>query len=220
MGPQGQVDPEDKTVLSRVAHQAVDDLHRMGEILMVGNAAAPLGVAGRFAVLRIHIDQVDVAGHVELASAELAHTDHPQGHRLAIGRERCAMAAVQFAARMQAGLVERELGQFRHGAGDVGQRSLGFAIEPDQPLHDQLAQHAQGGRGIASARLQCGEGLRHGLFAWRSGRQQGQVLRVAAVQALKEAGVPGQVGRDSNTAVGKLSGSRWHGGVSGGPLHT
>ena len=41
-----------------------------------------------------------------------------------------------------------------------------------------------------------------------------------AVQALKEAGVPGQVGRDSNTAVGKLSGSSWHGGLSGGPLHT
>ena len=119
MGPQGQVHPEDKTMFGGVADQAVDDLHRMGKVLMVGNAAAPLGVAGRFSVLCIHIDQVDVAGHIELARTELAHADHPQGHGLPVGRERCAVAAVQLAAGVKARLVQRELCQFGDRAGNV-----------------------------------------------------------------------------------------------------
>ena len=102
------------------------------------------------------------------------------------------MAFVQLAARLLAGAVQGQLGQFGHGAGDVGQGCLCLAVHLDQPFHDQLGQHAQRGACIAAACAQGVVGLLHGRKHRNTGWQQRQVVGVAAVQALVEAGMFGQ----------------------------
>ena len=77
VGPQGQVDPEHLAVLGGLAHGVVDVFDRLAKVLVVADAVAALFVAGGFAVVVVDVDQVDVAGHVELARAQLAHAHHP-----------------------------------------------------------------------------------------------------------------------------------------------
>ncbi len=76
----------------------------------------------------VDVDQVDVAGHIELARAQLAHADHPElrapGWRVAAGRRLVtdghwrAVHCVELGKGQLAGHVERQLGQLGHGAGD------------------------------------------------------------------------------------------------------
>jgi len=92
----------------------------------------------------VDVDQVDVAGDIQLAGAKLAHADDPQGHGLAVGAQQRAMAFVQFLARLLAGAVQRQFGQGGDPLGDGGQVGLLAAVQFHETFHRQLSQHAQG----------------------------------------------------------------------------
>ncbi|KAF5288817.1 hypothetical protein FQR65_LT20891 [Abscondita terminalis] len=77
VGPERQIHAEHEAVLGGVADQAVDALDRASEVFVVGDDAPAVGLACRLAVVLVDIDQVDVAGDIELARAELAHADDP-----------------------------------------------------------------------------------------------------------------------------------------------
>ena len=212
VGPQGQVHPEDKAVLGGVAHQAVDGLDGAGEVFVVGDAAPAALDACGVAVVLIHIDQVDVARHVQLARAQLAHADDPQLHRLALRALGRAVAAVQLFAGVAAGVVQGQFGQLGHSAGDVAQGRTRFAVQADEPLHDQLPHRAQGAGHVHTPRAQGGHGLFHRGPGGSARRQQGQVLPIAAVQPLEKARMLGLpvTGRNGG-AGGKGGGNVLHG---------
>ncbi|MPM43080.1 hypothetical protein SDC9_89753 [bioreactor metagenome] len=77
IGAQRQVDAEHEAVLRGVAHQAVDGLDGAREVFVVGQLAAPVRQACGFAVVFVDVDEVDVAGDIQLARAQLAHAHHP-----------------------------------------------------------------------------------------------------------------------------------------------
>jgi hypothetical protein len=56
-------------VLGGVADQAEDALDGTAEVLVVGDHAAAVGLAPGVAVMFVDVDQVDVAGDIELAGA-------------------------------------------------------------------------------------------------------------------------------------------------------
>ena len=154
---------------------------------MVGDAAAAALAAGRVAVLVVHIDQVDVAGDIELAGAELAHADHPQLGALSLRAERGAVPRVELRERLAAGRVEREFGQLGHGARHVGQRRGLVAIDDDQPLQHQLAQDPQGRAGVVAARAQGVVHEGHLRLPRGARRQQREFGGIPAPQARGEA---------------------------------
>jgi hypothetical protein len=96
-------DPDHEAVLLGVAHQRVDDLHRLGEVFLVFDAATAIGFARGFAVVVVDVDEIDIAGHVELAPAELAHAHHPHLGPLAVRADGRAVAFVELAAGFGAG---------------------------------------------------------------------------------------------------------------------
>ena len=121
-------------------------LTALREIFVVGDAAAPSCDAGGLAIVVVHVDQVDVARHVEFARAELAHADDPQLGALAARAQRRAMARVELGAGLGAGRIERQFRQF--GDARVVTTASGrllVAVERDQAFQHQLAQHAQRG---------------------------------------------------------------------------
>ncbi|MCY1523352.1 hypothetical protein D9M68_582470 [compost metagenome] len=195
VGPQRQVDAEHEAVLGHVAHQRIDALHGPREVLLVGQLAAPVGIAGRVAVDVVQVDEVDVAGHIELARAELAHADHPQLRALAFGAERRAVLGVEFMAGVLAGDVQRQFGQLGHGRGHHGERGLLVAIECDQTFHDELAHDAQGIADGHAARAQGVVGDGHRFAPGLAGRQQFELGRIAAAQPLDESGTGRKRGR-------------------------
>ncbi len=174
-------------MLGCIPHDAENDPHRAAKVFVVGNAATPVGGAAGLAFVLVDVNQVDVTRHIEFARAQLAHADDPQFHGLSVGPAGGAVAGVEFLAGPQAGLVQGQFSQFRDGAGDVGQRRLGFAVQPDQAFHDQLAQDAQGRGQVVAARAQGLQRLLHALEHRCACRQQGKLGAIAAVQALEEA---------------------------------
>jgi len=201
-------------MLGGVTHQAVDGLDGAREVLVVGDAPPAIWHAGGLAIVLVHIDEVDVAGDVQLAGTQFAHADDPQLHGLVLRAARCAMAFVQFAARLLAGAVQGQLGQFGHGPGDVGQGCLCLAVQLDQPFHDQLAQHPQRGARVAAACAQSVVGLLHGRQHRDARWQQRQVVGVAAVQALVEAGMLGQRPLGQGLVTAGVRQRRMHGSHS------
>ncbi len=151
---------------------------------MVGDAGPPAFDTRGFAVLVIDVDQVDVAGDVEFARTQLAHADDPQFGPRAIGCRGRAELGVELALGLHAGDVQRELGQFGDRAGHQAQGRLLVAIERDQPLHDQLAQDAQGGAGVVALLAQQVVGGHHRFAGGRAWRQQCQLAGVTAAQPL------------------------------------
>ncbi len=93
------------------------------------------------AVFLVNIDQVDVGRDVELARAELAHADDPEVDALAGFIERRAVAPVLLDPGLGECEVERDLGQRRHRAGDVGHRRALLHIEHGEALQNQMARH-------------------------------------------------------------------------------
>ncbi len=209
VGAQGQVHAEDEAVLGGFPHQGVDGLHGPPEVFLVGEAAAAAVHPGGLALVLIDVDHVDVAGHVQFARTQLAHADDPERHRPAIRALRRAMAGVQLLARVAQGFVEREFREFGRGPGDVGQRRAFLAVQPDQPLHDQLPQHAQGGARVVPERAQGLQGLGHGLAGGGARRQQRGFAGIAALQPLVESGMGGPGGMLRGGAAG-LSERRGH----------
>ncbi|MNS70235.1 hypothetical protein D3C72_1035760 [compost metagenome] len=142
VGAQHQVDAKDETVLGGVANQLVDPLDGAQKVLVVAELAPPVWPSGGIAVLFVHIDQVDVAGDIELARAQLAHADHPELHRLAIGALRRAVRDIQLRTGGGGGGIECQLGQLGDAAGHRGKGGVVVAVQIDQALHHQLAQDA------------------------------------------------------------------------------
>ena len=162
VGPQCQVDPKDKAVLGDVANQGVERAHRFGKVLLVGNATAPLRVAGGVAVLVVNVNQVDVAGDIQLAGAEFAHADNPELGAGAVRGARRAVGLVQRQLDLRAGPLQGELRQVGHGLGDLAQGGLFIAVQTQQAFQHQLAGGAQGAAGVVAQRLQGLKGQRHG----------------------------------------------------------
>ena len=179
-------------MLGGLADQRVQRASGAGEVFVVGQPSAPVGHAGGLAVALIDVDQVDVAGDVELARAQLAHADDPQRHGTAVRRLRLAVALLQGGAGVLAGALQRQLGQVGHGHGDVLQRRALVAIQHHQPVHDDLAQDAQRRAQVVPARQQRVAGLFHVRARGHAGGQQRQLGAVAALQPLHKARVPGQ----------------------------
>jgi len=194
VGPQRQVHAEHEAVLGGVADQAVDQLDGAGEVFLHRNLAAAVVAAGGLAVLVVDVDQVDVARHVQLARAQLAHADHPQLGAFAALRHGRAVALVQLRERGLTGGVQRQLGQLGHGARHLLQRRGLFAVQHHQPLHHQLPQDAQRGAGVVSFGGEARQALGHGVAGRRAGRQQRQLDLVAPAQPLHQAGMGGAAG--------------------------
>ena len=130
IGPQRQIDTKHKAMLGGLAHQCVQRTHQFAEIFLVGDAAAPQFVACSLALAFVDVNQVDVAGHIELARAKLAHGQHAQAAGRALEALRLAVAQLQFGLGLFQGGLQRPLGQVGHGLGDLRQRHLPLAIEP------------------------------------------------------------------------------------------
>ena len=179
-------------MLGGVADQALDQLDGAGEVFVHRDLPAPVVAAGGFAIVVVDVDQVDVARHVQLARAELAHADHPQLGALARLGQRRAVAFVELGEGVGAGGVERQFGQLGDGAGHHGQRRGLLAVQHHQPFHHQLAQDAQArAQFVVAAFGQRGQAGRHAVLGGRAGRQQGQFVLVAAAQALHQARMAG-----------------------------
>jgi hypothetical protein len=88
VGPQAHVDAEHLAVLGDVGDGVDQGAAQAGEVFEIGNRSGAIGVA----VLGIDEDQVDVRRDIELAPAQLAHADHDQLLRPAIGTARRAVA--------------------------------------------------------------------------------------------------------------------------------
>ena len=157
IGAQGQVDPEDKAVLGGVSDQRIDRAHHLAKILLVGDAATTIGVTRRFAILVIDVNQVDVAGDIEFACAQLAHSNDTQIGSRALCGQRRTVHLVQQPGAFTIGRIQCKLGQFGHGAGNRGQRRVVIAIQADQALHHQLADGAQGSASLHPGGLQFDE---------------------------------------------------------------
>jgi len=93
--PQRKINAKHETVFGDVADQAKDGPDLVRKIFVIGNLATPVCPAGRFAVVVVDIDQVNVAGNIQLARAQLAHADHPQPGAAAVGRQRRAVQGIE-----------------------------------------------------------------------------------------------------------------------------
>ena len=199
VGAQGQVDAEDEAVLGDVADEGMEQARGAAEVFLerggagAAGGAVGLGAAAGVAVAFVEVDEVDVAGDVELARAELAHADDPEVAALAVGLEGGAVAGVELGEGVDAGEVEGDFGEPGDGEGDVLHGGAAVAVEHGQALHDELAQHAQGGAGVEAACAQGGISGAQGVAVGHAGREQGQRVAVAAVDALHEARVQGLV---------------------------
>ena len=65
-----------------LAHQLVDSANHFGKVFLVGDLASPIRPTCGLAVLVVHINQVDVARHIQLACAQLAHAHYPKSATL------------------------------------------------------------------------------------------------------------------------------------------
>ena len=89
-------------MLGDFANQCVNGFNLLRKKLVVGDAAARVlrafgaWLTGGCAVLVVHINQVNVAGHIELARTQFAHAHHPHLGSLTAGQHGCAVLCVQF----------------------------------------------------------------------------------------------------------------------------
>ena len=132
VGAQAHVDAEHLAVLGDLVQGLDELLAQAFEELVVADHLLAAGVA----VLGVDEDQVDVRRHVEFATAELAHPDHEQLLLPAGRRQRLAVALDQRGTQHVVGMADRDLGEYRHGLGDFGQRGVAGEV-----AHDQVAQH-------------------------------------------------------------------------------
>ena len=111
----------DEAVFGDLANQRKDGLDLLREILVVGDSSAPVGQACGFTIVVIDINQVNVAGDIELAPTQLAHADDPQlGAAVAAawaGALRHTVRGVQRLPGCLHGHIQCQLGQLGHGAG-------------------------------------------------------------------------------------------------------
>ena len=187
-------------MLRGVANQVVDGLDRLGKVFMVADLAATIGQPQRLAFVLIDIDEVNIAGNIELPRSQLAHANDPQRHFLAFRAGRSAVTGVQLLAHLGTGAIQRKLCQFRHATRDRVQIGLLGTIERHQALHDQLTHHPQRGRQIpALLLLQSLQRLLHGGTHRSAGRQNVHDIGITTMEALPE----------TRMRCGKRSRGRW-----------
>ena len=138
-----------------VAHQCVDGPHHLAKILLVGNTAAPIGIACGLAILVVNVNQVDITGDVELTGSELTHAHDTKVGPRSLGRQGCAVLRVQQTAALLKGYIQRAFGQSGHGGGYGGQRGAFVAIQADQALHYQLPKCSERCASICATGAQC-----------------------------------------------------------------
>ena len=102
-------------------------------VFFVGVDAA-IGVAGGFAVVVVDVDQIDVAGYIELAGAELAHADDAKLGACALWGLGGSVLQVQRLDAFGAGYVECHFCQFGHHPRHIVQTGALIAIQLDQTL--------------------------------------------------------------------------------------
>ena len=76
------------------AQQGKHRPHELAEILLVRNAPAPVACACGVAIVVVHVNQVDIAGDIELARAQFTHAHNAQTCAQALRSQRFAMNRV------------------------------------------------------------------------------------------------------------------------------
>ena len=186
IGPERQVHPEHKTVFGGLANQGIHAFDGAGKVLLAADLVAPLAVARGLAVFFVDINQVNVAGHVQLARPELAHAHHPHFGPLAARFEGRAMQTIEVSTDVLPRDVQRFFGQPGHGLSDLLQGDLARGVQLYQALQGQLPQHPQGRWGVKAGRLQGRKGGAQAVPRRRAGGQQRQHIGITAVQTLNK----------------------------------
>ena len=102
-----------------IAREDINRSHRPGEIFLVGETPAPLGVTGGLTVLVIDINEVNVTRYIEFPRTELAHAHDPKLRPLTRRGGGRTMGLVECQLDFSTRFVEGEFGQMGHGLGDV-----------------------------------------------------------------------------------------------------
>ena len=173
-------------MFGRVTNQAVNQFDGLGKVIMVADAPATIGQATGFAVFVVHINQVNVARHIQLARAKLSHADDPQHGAFALRRRGHAIARIELLLSFLEGDVQSEFAQLSHGACDRLERRALIAVQHHQALEHQLAQHPQGIPTAVGFAQRFKTGVKGGLDRCAR-RQQVQVSLIAPSQALHKA---------------------------------
>jgi len=138
-------------------------------------------------VLVVHINQINVAGDIELACAQFAHADDPQLGATTLLGDGSAIQRIELGQRLLAGMVQRQFSQFGDRSGHHLQGRTLLAIQHHQALDHELAQHTQGCAQFTQSRQQRNQGLLHGVAHRRARGQYGQDISVAPTQTLNQA---------------------------------
>ena len=173
-------------MLGGLANQGVHAFDGAAEVFLARDLVAAFAVACGFAVFVVDINQVDVAGHIQLSGTQLAHADDPHLGALAIGLGGHAVQGVQVGHDVLPGDVEGDFGQPCHAVGNPCQACLLAAIELGQSLQAKLAQHTQSGAGVQALGLQCRKGGVQVVAGGNTGGQQRQHIGIATVQPLNK----------------------------------
>ena len=180
--PQAQVHAVDEAVLRHRAEQLRHASAEPREVLLVLQRPRAVGLA----VLGEQEHEVDVGREIELAAAELAHAQHHQLERCAVGAARHAVAGHERRTRAAAGGADADVGEQRQLAEhrlDVGEPG---EVAPRDAHQLPAAEAAQRGHelvvvaGRIDARREVGFEFgfaRHGVQALpaREPRQQRRV---------------------------------------------
>ena len=118
IGAQAHVDAEHLAMFGDLVQGLDQLLAEALEKFIVADHLLATGVA----IFRVDEDEVDVGGHVELASAELAHADDEQLLLPAGGRQRQAVALDEGGAQHRVRMTQADFGEHGHGFGDLRQR--------------------------------------------------------------------------------------------------
>ena len=177
---QAQIHPVAEAVGGDLVQQPGQALSQPREIVLGLQRAAPVGLA----IPRIGVDQVDVGGEVELATAQLAQAEHDQALRHPVRVAHHAMALGEFPFHRGQGDAQALLGQGGAAGQGLFHRVQAQHVAPDQP----------GGTGAAISPQQARPGIRIGRIQHRQRQRRrvrsGQVFEQGRLAAQ---GVDGEV---------------------------
>ena len=142
VGAQGQVHAKDLAMLGGLAYQGIELLDHFVKVAVVANhAATPFDTLG-LPIFIEHIDQIDIAGHIQFTRAQFAHADDPKFSTCALGCHGRAMALVHTRQGFLQSFAQAEFSECGHALHDGVQGRLLFAVQHHQSLQHQLAQYA------------------------------------------------------------------------------
>ena len=186
VGTQRQIHAEHEAVLRHLRQQRRDAPHGARKVFLHRNAPAPIGAPAAFAVRVVDINQINVAGHIQFARAQLAHAHAQERGLLPVFAKRRAATRAQFTQGKVKGMAQRQRRQLSHRARDHCERRALLAIQHHQPFHHKLAQHAQRRTQFQPAPLQRRQRGFHCCRVWRASGQQRQFSGITAAQPLHQ----------------------------------